>query len=229
LAGEAGAVFSIEASRLARNGRDWHHLIELCGMAGTLVVDTEGVYDPRLWNDRLLLGLKGTMSEFELGLLRQRSHEAARQKARRSELRFLAPIGYCWPREGKLEMDFYQRVQQALRLAFAKLTELGSVRQVLLWFRAERIELPGRAGRETIWRLPVYESVLHSSLRSISPTRSIDALRPKSAAAGEPFLDTTGNPRHPYRDSSRPAGSTALPTQPSRSVSEYQTTPTRRT
>jgi DNA invertase Pin-like site-specific DNA recombinase len=161
LGGEVGAVFSIEASRLARNGRDWHHLIELCGMAGTLVVDTEGIYDPRLLNDRLLLGLKGTMSEFELGLLRQRSHEAARQKARRGELRFLAPIGYCWPREGKLEMDPDQRVQHALHLAFAKLTELGTVRQVLLWFRSEGIEMPTRvAGGEVVWRLPVYESVL---------------------------------------------------------------------
>lgn len=161
LGGEVGAVFSIEASRLARNGRDWHHLIELCGMAGTLVVDTEGIYDPRLLNDRLLLGLKGTMSEFELGLLRQRSHEAARQKARRGELRFLAPIGYLWPREGKLEMDPDQRIQQVLRLAFAKLVELGSVRQVLLWFRSEGIELPSRvSGGDVVWRLPVYESVL---------------------------------------------------------------------
>lgn len=161
LNGEVGAVFSIEASRLARNGRDWHHLIELCGISGTLVVDTEGIYDPRLLNDRLLLGLKGTMSEFELGLLRQRAHEAALQKARRGELRFLVPIGYLWPREGKLEMDPDQRIQQALRLAFSKLTELGSARQVLLWFRSEGIELPGRApGGDVEWRLPVYESVL---------------------------------------------------------------------
>ena len=74
--GDVGAVFCIEASRLARNGRDWHHLIELCGMVGTVVVDPDGVYDPGIVNDRLLLGLKGTMSEFELNLLRQRSFEA---------------------------------------------------------------------------------------------------------------------------------------------------------
>jgi len=79
--GEVGAVFCIEASRLARNGRDWHHLIELCGMVGPVVVDPDGVYDPGIINDRLLLGLKGTMSEFELNLLRQRSLEAIRQKA----------------------------------------------------------------------------------------------------------------------------------------------------
>src|SRR5438105_3490619 len=90
--GEVGAVFCIEASRLARNGRDWHHLIELCGMVGTVVMDPDGIYDPALINDRLLLGLKGTMSEFELNLLRQRSLEAIRQKARRGELRFLLPV-----------------------------------------------------------------------------------------------------------------------------------------
>src|SRR6266705_5136145 len=77
--GEVSAVFCIEASRLARNGRDWHHLIELCGMVGALVMDQDGIYDPNIVNDRLLLGLKGTMSEFELSLLRQRSEEAIRQ------------------------------------------------------------------------------------------------------------------------------------------------------
>src|SRR3984893_12127161 len=79
--GEIGAGFCIEASRLARNGRDWHHLIELCGMVRAVVVDPDGIYDPALVNDRLLLGLKGTMSEFELNLIRQRSLEAIRQKA----------------------------------------------------------------------------------------------------------------------------------------------------
>jgi len=76
--GAVGAIFCIEASRLARNGRDWHHLIELCGMTGAVVIDPDGVYDPAIINDRLLLGLKGTMSEFELNLLRQRSLEAIR-------------------------------------------------------------------------------------------------------------------------------------------------------
>ena len=90
--GQVGAVLCIEASRLARNGRDWHHLIELCGLVRTLVIDPDGVYDPGILNDRLLLGLKGTMSEFELNLLRQRSLEAIRQKARRGELQFRLPV-----------------------------------------------------------------------------------------------------------------------------------------
>lgn len=89
--GEVGAILCIEASRLARNGRDWHHLIELCGMVGAVIIDPDGVYDPGLLNDRLLLGLKGTMSEFELNLLRQRSAEAVRQKAHRGELQFCLP------------------------------------------------------------------------------------------------------------------------------------------
>src|ERR1700756_1385367 len=99
--GEVGAILCIEASRLARNGRDWHHLIELCGMTSAVVIDPDGVYDPAIVNDRLLLGLKGTMSEFELNLLRQRSFEAIRQKARRGELRFCLPVGYLWTAHGK--------------------------------------------------------------------------------------------------------------------------------
>jgi DNA invertase Pin-like site-specific DNA recombinase len=112
--GEVGAVFCIEASRLVRNGRDWHHLIELCGMVGAVVVDPDGVYDPAIINDRLLLGLKGTMSEVELNLLRQRSIVAIRQKAQRGELQYCLPAGYLWTMDGKIEMDPDQRVRQAL-------------------------------------------------------------------------------------------------------------------
>src|ERR1700759_4683912 len=92
--GEVGAVFAIEASRLARNGRDWHTLIEFCGLVGTILIDEDGVYDPRLPNDRLLLGMKGTMSELELSLFRQRSHEALKQKARRGEVFLGVAAGY---------------------------------------------------------------------------------------------------------------------------------------
>ena len=162
--GEVGGVFCIEASRLARNGRDWHHLIELCGMVGTVLVDPDGIYDPSLVNDRLLLGLKGTMSEFELNLLRQRSLEAIRQKARRGELRFLLPVGFCWTGEGKIEQDPDRRVRQAIQLVFRKLTELGSVRQVLLWFRQEKVALPALprdpGEPKVVWKVPVYNTVL---------------------------------------------------------------------
>lgn len=161
--GEVGAIFCIEASRLARNGRDWHHLIELCGMVGAVVIDPDGVYDPCLLNDRLLLGLKGTMSEFELSLLRQRSAEAVRQKAQRGELQFCLPIGYIWTPAGKMEMDPDLRVQQALQMVFSEMTELGSVRQTLLWFRREAICLPAKVvdqPGQVEWKLPIYSSVL---------------------------------------------------------------------
>jgi DNA invertase Pin-like site-specific DNA recombinase len=151
--GQVGAVFCIEASRLARNGRDWHHLIELCGLVGVLVIDPDGMYDPRFPNDRLLLGLKGTMSEFELHLFRQRSAEAILQKARRGELQFRLPIGLGWTPQGKIEIDADFRVQQAIRLVLEKFTELGSARQVLMAFRREGVLLPVK--RDDRWGSPV--------------------------------------------------------------------------
>ncbi len=163
--GEIGAVFCIEASRLARNGRDWHHLIELCGMVCAVVVDFDGVYDPNIINDRLLLGLKGTMSEFELNLFRQRSQEAIRQKASRGELRFILPVGFYWNSSGKIEKDPDQRVQQAIQLVFSKMLELGSVRQTLLWFRQENVHLPVSprypSAGPTVWKLPAYHNLLY--------------------------------------------------------------------
>jgi DNA invertase Pin-like site-specific DNA recombinase len=166
-AGKVGAVFSIEASRLARNGRDWHTLVDLCGLADTLVVDAEGVYDPRLSNDRLLLGLKGTMSEFELSIFRERSFEALRMKARRGALRFRLPVGLRWSPTEKIELDPDRRVQEAIHLVFRKFGELGSVRQVLLWFCREDLSLPFRgtaAFDPTVaWRSPRYQA-LHKML-----------------------------------------------------------------
>ena len=161
--GDVGAVFCIEASRLARNGRDWHYLIEMCGLVGTVVIDPDGIYDPCVVNDRLLLGLKGTMSEFELNLLRQRSEEAIKQKARRGELRIGLPVGYVWTRHGKVEKIPDLRVQQGIELVFAKMVELGSARQVLLWFRQEKVVLPNHADKDADtslrWRLPIYNTI----------------------------------------------------------------------
>lgn len=162
--GTVGAVFALEASRLARNNRDWHHLIDLCTMTDTLLIDHDGTYNPRQLNDRLLLGLKGTMSEFELGLLRQRAREALRQKIQRGEVLFEAPIGYVRTDDNGMELTPDRQVQQALRGVFAKFSELGSVRQVLLWYRQEQIPLPtwnGYAGKaEIVWRLPSYHRIL---------------------------------------------------------------------
>jgi DNA invertase Pin-like site-specific DNA recombinase len=122
----------LEASRLARNGRDWHHLLELCGLVGARVFDVDGVYDPSHPNDRLLLGLKGTMSEFELTIMRRRLLDAAIAKARRGELRFGVPVGLVWEHGGKIELDPDRRIQDALRTVFRLFERLGSARKVLL-------------------------------------------------------------------------------------------------
>ena len=163
--GRVGAVVGLEVSRLARNNRDWYQLLDLCGLLDTLIIDAEGVYDPRLLNDRLLLGLKGTMSEAELGWLRQRAHEARAAKARRGELIITLPVGYVQTRDGRIEKHPDQRVQAAVTLVFEKFTELGSARQVLLWMGQEQLRLPVVArdrvwGDRLRWRLPHYSSIL---------------------------------------------------------------------
>src|ERR687885_260249 len=141
-AGEVGAVPCFDASRLARNGRDWHHLLELCGLVEARVIDLDGIYDPCRPNDRLLLGMKGSISEFELAVLRTRMLEAARAKARRGELRISVPVGYVWHREAGLGLDPDLRIQEVVRLIFARFRQLGSAHQVLLSMLAEGIHFP---------------------------------------------------------------------------------------
>jgi len=162
--GDVGAVYCIEASRLARNGRDWHHLIDLCALAGALVIDPDGTYDPRLINDRLLLGLKGTMSEYELSLIRQRGLAARDAKVRRGEYRFALPPGLCWSEMGTIEIDPDEHIQEAIRLVFAKFRELGSGRQVFLWLRVASIKMPVMRRNVEVckmeWKPPAYHSVM---------------------------------------------------------------------
>jgi DNA invertase Pin-like site-specific DNA recombinase len=163
--GHAGAVVGLDVSRLARNNRDWYQLLDLCGLTNTLIIDGEGVYDPRQLNDRLLLGLKGTMSEAELGWIRQRAYEALLAKARRGALILGLPVGYVQTRDGRIEKHPDQRVQQAIALVFEQFALTGSVRQALLWFRQERVTLPSLDrepgwGERVTWRLPVYNTVL---------------------------------------------------------------------
>ena len=165
--GRVGAVLAIEASRLARNGRDWHTLIEFCGLVGTILVDEDGIYDPRHPNDRLLLGMKGTMSELELSLFRQRSQEALRQMARRGALVLGVAAGYVKVGRDRIEKNPDKRVQQAIQLVFTKFAELQSARQVHIWLREERIELPAKSRRGeahgVVWRLPAY-NIVHNIL-----------------------------------------------------------------
>jgi len=162
--GEVGAIAAREVSRFARNNRDWHQLIEMCRLVDTLLIDHETIYDPRLPNDRFLLGLKGSFSEYELDLLRQRSLEARYAKAGRGELVIIAPVGYVKTRDQRLEKDPDQRVQQAIRRVFEKFFELGSARQVLMWFIEHGLDLPAvrheREGWETWWRRPQFGTVM---------------------------------------------------------------------
>lgn len=164
--GRVGAVLAIEASRLARNGRDWHTLIEFCGLVGTILIDEDGVYEPRHPNDRLLLGMKGTMSDLELSILRARSLEALKAKARRGELFLTVAIGYVKSGHDRIGMDPDQRVREAIALVFTRFSEMQSIRQVHLSLRNDGIMLPAvcytrAAGRSVVWKLPVYNTVHH--------------------------------------------------------------------
>ena len=164
--GKVGAVAAREVSRFARNSREWQQLVEVCRVVDTVLIDQEMVYAPRFSNDRLLLGLKGSLNEYELDLLRQRSVEARREKARRGELIVSAPVGYIKGEDQRLEKDPDLRVQQAILLVFRKFSELGTVRQTLMWFLEHGLEVPTRTPRgETRWKRPVYRS-MHRMLTS---------------------------------------------------------------
>ncbi|MCP4309565.1 MAG: recombinase family protein [bacterium] len=162
--GRVGGVLALEASRLARNNRDWHHLIDLCALTKSVVIDGDGVYDPQRLNDRLLLGLKGTMSEFELGLIRQRAQEALRQMIERGDVIRELPVGYVRTENYGCEMSPDLQVQAVVRGIFAKFAELGTARQVLLWYSQEELPLPtskpATKGYEIIWRTACYSRIL---------------------------------------------------------------------
>lgn len=152
--GEVGAVAARELSRFARNSREWQQLLEVCRYVDTLLVDHDAVYDVRQSNDRLLLGLKGNLNEYELDLLRLRALEARNEKARRGEYVAKLPVGFRKSSDGLIEMTPDRRVRKAITLVFDKFLELGSARQAMLWFREQGLGLPvgGNAPEEISWK-----------------------------------------------------------------------------
>ena len=142
--GRVGVVMGLEVSRLARNSTDWHRLLEICALADTLILDEDGIYDPNHFNDRLLLGLKGTMSEAELHSLRARLIGGQLNKARRGELRMKPPIGFAYDSSGRVVFDPDQQVQRAVRLLFETFRRTGSAMRVVHHFKTEGLLWPRR-------------------------------------------------------------------------------------
>src|SRR6266516_1609584 len=162
--GRVGIILGLEVSRLARNNADWYRLLDLCVITDTLIGDSDGVYHPALFNDRLVLGLKGTMSEAELHILRARLDGGIRNKAARGELRRGLPVGFVWgDADGEVRFHPDEAVVNTIRTVFSKFTELGSVRKVWLWFRSEGLSFPLRAHMksEIRWVAPTYTALHH--------------------------------------------------------------------
>lgn len=162
-----GIVLGLEVSRLARNNADWYRLLELCGLTDTLIGDSDGVYHPALFNDRLLLGLKGTMSEAELHIIRARLDGGIRNKAARGELRRSLPVGFIWgEQDGEVLFHPDEAVIGAIRTVFERFSEFGSARRLWLWFRSEKLSLPlqqNPSGRPCPirWVAATYTSIHH--------------------------------------------------------------------
>ena len=160
--GHVGIVLGLEVSRLARNNADWYRLLDLCGTTDTLIGDADGIYHPGLFNDRLVLGLKGTMSEAELHVLRARLNGGIRNKAARGELRRGLPVGLIWGEaDGEVLLHPDEAVSGALRTVFERFAEMGSARQVWLWFRQQGLHFPLQSNTlpEMRWITPSYTKI----------------------------------------------------------------------
>jgi DNA invertase Pin-like site-specific DNA recombinase len=154
-----GIIFGVEMSRLARSNKDWHQLLELCALFHTLIADLDGIYDPAQYNDRLLLGLKGTMSEAELQILKQRMHQGRLSKAGRGELQFALAIGYIWSPTGEIQFDPDEQGQQVVRFIFRQFEDMGTLGGLVRYLARHQIqpgvrvrEGPGKG--ERVWRRP---------------------------------------------------------------------------
>jgi DNA invertase Pin-like site-specific DNA recombinase len=185
-----GIILGIEMSRLARSCHDWYHLMEKCALFDTLLADPDGIYDPSNYNDRLLLGLKATMSEAELHILRARMYQGRLNKARRGEVYYHPPIGYVRTPAGEFALDPDPRVRDTIRLAFDKLDELGTVTAVLRYLARNGITLgvrphfgpnrgqlewhrPCRPTLQNLYHNPIYAGAYVHGRRPVDPRRKI--------------------------------------------------------
>jgi DNA invertase Pin-like site-specific DNA recombinase len=197
-----GIILGVEMSRLARSGKDWHQLLELCALFRTLIADLDGVYDPGEYNDRLLLGLKGTMSEAELHILKQRMHQGRLNKARRGELAIPVPTGYVRRPSGEVAFDPDEQVQAVVRLIFRQFEALGTLHAVLRYLVRHEIQLgirvragpstgdlewhrPSRMTLQNLLRNPIYAGAYAYGRRQVDPRRQ----RPGRPHTGRRVLD----------------------------------------
>lgn len=160
--GNIGAIFILYASRLARNGKEWHHSLQMCSLFKVLIIDRDTIYDPRLPNDRLWLGMQGSFSEYEVSQMQIRAKEAILLKASKGELIKLLPAGFIATEDRRIELDPDQRIRQAIAGVFNRFDQLGSVRQVNIYYRQQQLQLPVRnikKGFKVVWRLPDYHTV----------------------------------------------------------------------
>lgn len=183
-----GIVLGVEMSRLARSCKDWHQLLEICALFGTLIADLDGIYDPAHYNDRLLLGLKGTMSEAELHILKQRMHQGRLQKAKRGELHLPLPIGYVRRPSGEVRFDPDEQVQHVVGLVFRKFEELGTMNALLRYLVKNNIQLgvrvrsgpdkgelewrrPNRMTLQNLLKSPIYAGAYAFGRREVDPRK----------------------------------------------------------
>jgi DNA invertase Pin-like site-specific DNA recombinase len=201
-----GLILGVEMSRLARSSKDWHQLLEICALFGTLIADLDGIYDPSQYNDRLLVGLKGTMSEAELHLLKQRLYQGTLQKARRGALRFALPIGYVHNQAGEVLYEPDEQVQHVVRLIFRKFDELGTLHALLRYLRQHNITLgvrlrEGPAKGRLEWRRPnrmTLQNLLKNPLYAGAYAygrRQVDA---RKKQPGRPSTGRVTRPRQAY-------------------------------
>lgn len=190
-----GLILGVEMSRLARSSKDWHHLLELCAVFSTLIADLDGIYDPSQYNDRLLLGLKGTMSEAELHILKQRMVQGKRNKAQRGELGFRVPIGYVRRVSGEICFDPDEQAQQVVKLIFRKFSELGTLNSVLRYLVTHEIQvgvriLSGANKDDLEWRRPnrpTLQNLLKNPCYAGAYAYGRKQIDPRKKKAGRPY------------------------------------------